>query len=82
MASNTNKRRITFQVDSDLRDKVDKHVPWGQQRVLFETITRSLVDMFEEHDSAIVIGAILSKDVKLTDIVDYPINKRNKNEEI
>lgn len=75
---NKGKRRITFQVDVEIRDELDKYIPWGQQRMIFEAITRDLLGMFRNHDPNLVIAAIISEEVMLTDIVDYSKHAKNK----
>lgn len=77
---NKGKRRITFQVDTAIRDELDKYIPWGQQRMVFEAITRDLLGMFRNHDANLVIAAIISEEVRLTDIVDYSKHEKNKND--
>lgn len=68
------KKRITFRVNPDVRKKIDDAIPWGQQNMVFEAIAEDLVEMFEENEPSMVIGAIVSKKVKLSHIVDFGKN--------
>lgn len=70
------KKRVTFRVQPEVADKLNKSVPWGQQSMLFEAITEDLIHMFEEHEPELIISAIVSKNIKLSHIIDF--DKRRK----
>lgn len=73
--------RLSVEIERELYEQLKKHVPWGNLKHLISAILEDLVLLFEEHDSRLVIAAILSKDLKLKDILDkYDQPEKNDGE--
>lgn len=68
--------RICFGVDPVLKDRLRDKVDWGQIKPVYNAITEQLVDLLEEHDPNLVIAGIVSKEVKLSDLVDIKKSKK------
>lgn len=63
--------RIVFDVDSELRDRLQAKLAWGDVKQVYTVFTEQLVELLENHDPQIVKAGIISRNIKLKEIIDY-----------
>lgn len=66
-------KRIQFEVQKEVKERLVKKLRWGQLTMVYEALTLDLLDLVENHDPYMVVAAIVSKELTLHDI----IKKRN-----
>lgn len=70
MREHNSPTRLSVEIERELYEKLKKNIPWGSMKHLITAILKDLIKMLEDHDSRLVIAAILSEDLKLRDILD------------
>lgn len=64
--------RIAFDVNEELRSKIQTHIPWGTMRPLLTKLVEDVIALIEktgaEH-SNLIIGAIISGKISVVDIL-------------
>lgn len=60
--------RLSIDLGEERFKKLQELMPWGVRNQLFRIIVDELIKMLEDH-GPMVVGAILSEKVKLTDIL-------------
>lgn len=63
--------RICFQVEPQLKDRLNNKVAWGDVTPIYKALTEQLVDLLEKHDPAIIQAGIMSKKITLAKLVDF-----------
>lgn len=71
--------RICFSVDRELKDRLRNKVEWGDIRSIYTAITEQLVYLLEEYDPDVVQAGIVSREIQLTDLIDYMKRQSEKN---
>lgn len=61
--------RIQFEVDPDIKRRIEKRLKWGQMRMLYGQITLDLLEILENNDPQMIVAAILSEEVSLADYI-------------
>ena len=56
--------RMTFELDRDISDKINEHVPWGLKTRLMVSICKILADALER-DGLAVASLLMNDDMKL-----------------
>jgi len=62
--------KIAVSVDKELYDKVQEHIPWGSLKHVVIAMLEDLIHLCEKHDSRLIVGAVLSKDITLKDFLN------------
>ena len=64
------KAKIGFEIEVELRDRLNNVVPWGMTTKLFNGLTEQVVEILERsEDPNIVVAAIISKRITLEEIL-------------
>lgn len=58
-------KRISIDVDEELKAKLDKILPWGTQTRVFKSLFILLLDACEKQGTGNVIGALLTNELDL-----------------
>lgn len=61
--------RIQFDVDEEIKHRLDKQLSWGDLKAVYNAITLDLVNLLEHNDTRMVVGAIVSNEVSLKDYI-------------
>lgn len=64
---NKEQPRLTVEIDPELHNKIKQQIPWGYLKPIINTVMRDVIRLTEEHDTRLVLGAILSEDITLKD---------------
>lgn len=66
----TNPRpRLSIEITPEQYKRLNKLIPWGQQRAVYSALTDELISILEKH-GPLAIGAILAGKVKFLSIVE------------
>jgi len=68
-------RRIIFEVEDEVFNELQDKLPWGQRRAVYETITKDLLYLMRMYPPSMIIGAIVSEEVGISEISNYIKNK-------
>lgn len=68
--SHSEEVRICFAVDPELKNRLRDKVAWGDIKPLYTAITEQLVELLENHDPNVVVAGIVSKEARLSSLVD------------
>jgi hypothetical protein len=60
--------RISIDLTEEQKRRLDKHITWGNKKVVFSVVVDELIELCERHGAGIVIGAFISRQLKLKDI--------------
>jgi len=77
MSNNTDGKgyrpRLSVEIRQDQYDKLERLIPWGMQKHLFEAIVDDLIFMLDDNtNKELIIGAIITKNVRLWDLLVIP----------
>ena len=78
MPINESRPRIVFDVSPELQQRINDNISWGDKRRVFTAITEQLADLLETYDPDVVVAGIVSKQVKLQQLVDFDKTKPSK----
>lgn len=72
MSTNPDYRsRLSFDIDTDLKDRLRDQLGWGDIKLIYTVLTKQLVELLETHDPDIVKAGIVSKTVRLNQLIDF-----------
>jgi len=72
MSTNPDYRsRLSFDIDTDLKDRLRDQLGWGDIKLIYTVLTKQLVELLETHDPEIVKAGIVSKTVRLNQLIDF-----------
>lgn len=63
--------RVVFDVTPDVRQRLSNKLTWGETREIYTVFTEQLLELLESHDPELIKAGIISKQVKLTQIIDF-----------
>jgi len=69
--------RICFSVPIEQKQELIDRLQWGDLKQVYGAITDQLLELLREFDPAVVKAGIVSRKIKLENLIDY-----NKNKEI
>ena len=69
--------RLSLEIDEDQYQKLQNLIPWGVKNQIFRVIISDLIEVIEK-EGPLVIAALLSRKVKLSDIVKGDSNEHNR----
>lgn len=62
--------RITFEVDPDVKRRLDMVIPWGFLTPVYQAITEDLLELLDDEENVkAVLGAIALRKLKLQDFL-------------
>jgi hypothetical protein len=66
--------RISIDLTPAQKRLLDKHIPWGSKKTVFNVVIDDLLNLCEQHGSGKVVGAFISRHIHLRDIckLDLP----------
>lgn len=67
--------RLSFDIDPKLKERLQSKLAWGDFKAIYSVLTEQLVVLMENHDPELVKAGILSKHVKLEQLIDLSKNK-------
>lgn len=69
--SEFDKPRLSIEISEELYERKKRLIPWGQEAILIRKLLSDALDLIEfaEDKGPIVIGAIMSGDVSIMDLV-------------
>ena len=73
--------RISFEIPEELRERLQRLIPWGLQSHIFRVMTVGLLDILEGNPKQrdVVIAAFMSKDISVFDLLKKAADKEEKN---
>ena len=69
--------RLSLEIDEEQYQKLQNLIPWGVKNQIFRVIISDLIEVIEK-EGPLVIAALLSRKVKLSDIVKGDSNEHNR----
>ena len=76
--------RISFEIPDELRERLQRLIPWGLQSHIFRVMTVGLLDILEGNPKQrdVVIAAFMSKDISVFDLLKKSAERSVKGESI
>ncbi len=62
--------KVQFDVPEELRQQLDKVLPWGARKVVFVALTEQIVALAERVGRAKALGFLMTGSVKVTDLLN------------
>jgi len=69
--------RLSLEIDPEQYQKLQSLIPWGVKNQIFRVIISDLIEVIEK-EGPLVIAALLSRKIKLSDIVRGDSNEHNR----
>jgi len=69
--------RLSLEIDQEQYQKLQSLIPWGVKNQIFRVIISDLIEVIEK-EGPLVIAALLSRKIKLSDIVRGDSNEHNR----
>ena len=69
--------RLSLEIDEEQYKKLQNLIPWGVKNQIFRIIISDLIEVIEK-EGPLVIAALLSRKIKLSDIVKGGSNEHNR----
>lgn len=69
--------RLSLEIDQEQYQKLQSLIPWGVKNQIFRVIISDLIEVIEK-EGPLVIAALLSRKVKLSDIVRGKSDEHNR----
>lgn len=70
MTRKNQRSRITVDLDDDVYEGLQKHVPWGMRKHLINAMLRDALHLMKEHDSSMIMGAITSGEMTMKEYLN------------
>jgi hypothetical protein len=67
--------RLAIDLTEDQKRQLDKHIPWGTKKAVFNVVVEDLIALCEKHGGGKVIGAFLQRRVKLEQICQLELTE-------
>ena len=67
--------RLSIEIEDHQKEKLDEYIPWGVRRRIFSVIIDDLITILEDEETRrIVLGGLLTRNIKLTDFLQVKGN--------
>lgn len=70
--------RVTFEVDPDVKRRLDQVIPWGFLTPVYQAITEDLLELLDDEENVkAVLGAIAVRKLHLQDFLRLEIGNNH-----
>ena len=70
--------RLSINITEEQQKKISRLFPWGTQKKVFGVIIDDLISLCELHGADVIIGAFMSRYIRLEEISRIELSRKKK----